>query len=65
VTTALGEARQKAADAAEAARKSGIVAAFLTAAALLVGAIGAYWAAQKGGDHRDKGTVFHDVFRRF
>jgi hypothetical protein len=65
VTTALDAARQQAADVAEAARKSGIVAAFLTAAALLVGAIGAFWAAQKGGDHRDKGTVFHDVFRRF
>ena len=52
-------------EAAETARRTGIIAAFLTAASLLVSAIGAYWAAQKGGNHRDKGTVMADVFRRF
>lgn len=57
--------RTEAEDAAETARITGVLAAFLTAAALLVSAIGAYWAAQKGGQHRDEGTVFADMFRRF
>ena len=34
------------------------VGAFLTAASLLVSGVGAYWAAMKGGNHRDKQTVF-------
>ncbi|HEV7277639.1 MAG TPA: hypothetical protein VGN80_15250 [Devosiaceae bacterium] len=57
--------RTEAEDAAETARITGVLAAFLTAAALLVSAIGAYWAAQKGGQHRDNGTVFAEMFRRF
>jgi hypothetical protein len=57
--------RTQAEDAAETARVTSVVAAFLTAAALLVSAIGAYWAAQKGGQHRDEGTVFAEMFRRF
>ena len=59
----LGEA--KAADAAETARKATVLAAFLTAAALLVAAVGAYWAAMKGGRHRDDNTVFSGIFGRF
>lgn len=58
-------AKQKAADAAETARKTGVLAAFLTAAALLVSAAGAYWAASLGGRHRDEQTVFADFFRRY
>jgi hypothetical protein len=58
-------ARQKAIEAARIARNTGIIGAFLLAASLLISAIGAYWAAQKGGNHRDKETVFADVFRRF
>jgi len=58
-------ARQKAIEAARIARNTGIIAAFLIAASLLISAIGAYWAAQKGGNHRDDETVFTDVFRRF
>ena len=65
VMTAIDQAKAEAAAAAETARKTGIVAAFLTAASLLVSAVGAYWAAQKGGNHRDSGTVFRTVFRRF
>ena len=42
-----------------------VLAAFLTAASLLVSAVGAYWAAMKGGRHRDDNTVFADVFGRF
>lgn len=57
--------RQSAEEAAETARKTGVLGAFLAAAALLVSAVGAFWAAQKGGQHRDEGTVFADVFRRF
>lgn len=58
-------ARQEAIEAARIARNTAIVGAFLLAASLLISAIGAYWAAQKGGSHRDKNTVFADVFRRF
>jgi hypothetical protein len=65
VMTAIDDAKTKAADAAEAARKTAVLAAFLTAASLLVSAAGAWWAASKGGRHRDEGTVFADVFRRF
>jgi len=45
--------------------ESAVLAAFLTAASLLVSAIGAYWAAMNGGRHRDEGTVFADVFGRY
>jgi hypothetical protein len=58
-------ARQQAIEAARIARNTAIIAAFLLAASSLVSAIGAYWAAQKGGNHRDNNTVFADVFRRF
>jgi len=65
VLKAVDDAKAKAADAAETARKTTVLAAFLTAAALLVSAVGAYWAAMKGGRHRDDNTVFADVFGRF
>lgn len=58
-------ARQEALEAARIARNTAILAAFLITASTLVSAIGAYWAAQKGGNHRDNNTVFADVFRRF
>lgn len=59
------QARQEAIEAARIARNTAIIGAFLLAASLLVSAIGAFWAAQKGGNHRDENTVFADVFRRF
>lgn len=65
VTANIEAARQQAIQAARVARNTGIVGAFLIAASLLVSAIGAYWAAQKGGNHRDENTIFADVFRRF
>lgn len=65
VVTAMDEAKAQATEAAETARKTGVLAAFLTAASFLVSAAGAFWAAQKGGQHRDQGTVFANVFRRF
>jgi hypothetical protein len=65
VATAIDTAKAQAAEVAETARKTGVLAAFLTAASLLVSGAGAFWAAQKGGQHRDQGTVFANVFRRF
>lgn len=65
VMTAMDTAAAEAAEAAEAARKTGVIAAFLAAASLLVSAAGAFWAAQKGGNHRDNNTAFPGVFRRF
>lgn len=62
---AIDAAKAKAAEAAETARKTTVLAAFLTAASLLISALGAYWAAMKGGNHRDKGVVFADVFGRY
>jgi len=65
VVTGIEGAKQDALEAARLARNAGIIAAFLLAATTLVSAIGAYWAAQKGGNHRDDNTVLTDVFRRF
>lgn len=65
VVTAIDEAKAKAAEVAESARKMTVLAAFLTAASLLVSAVGAYWAAQKGGNHRDKNMAFPGLFRRW
>lgn len=62
---AVDDAKAKAAEVAESARKTTVIAAFITAASLLVSAVGAYWAAMKGGRHRDDGTVFADVFGRY
>jgi len=58
-------ARQEAIKAARIARNTAIIGAFLLAASLLVSAIGAFWAAQKGGNHRDENTVFAGIFKRF
>lgn len=63
--TNIQMAREQAADAARIARNTTIIGAFLLAASLLISAIGAFWAAQKGGNHRDNNSVFPDVFRRF
>lgn len=57
--------RNEAAEAAETARRVGVVAAFLTAASLLVSGAGAYWAASVGGRHRDEHTAFPQVFRHY
>jgi hypothetical protein len=53
---AEAEARQ----AAETARKVAMIAAFVTAASFLVSAVGAYYGATLGGNHRDNKTVFAD-----
>lgn len=64
VLTAIETAKAQAAAAAETARKWTVLGAFLTAASLLVSGVGAYWAAMKGGNHRDKQTIFAG-FNRF
>jgi hypothetical protein len=46
----------KAKQAAEKARKLGILVAFLTATSLAISAAAAWWAASKGGKHRDEGV---------
>jgi hypothetical protein len=63
VLTAVDDAKAKAAEAAETARKWTVLGAFLTAASLLVSGVGAYWAAMKGGSHRDKQTVISGLGR--
>ncbi|KRE05830.1 hypothetical protein ASE63_05775 [Bosea sp. Root381] len=50
----LNQAKETAKQAAEKARKTGIIVAFMTAAVLLVGAAAAYLAAMLGGRHRDE-----------
>jgi hypothetical protein len=65
VSAQVEQARQDAIEAARIARNTAIIGAFLLAASLLVSAIGAFWAAQKGGNHRDENTVFAGMFKRF
>lgn len=50
-------------EAAERARHASIVAAFLTAAALAIGAAVSYYAATLGGNHRDNETVLEGWYR--
>jgi hypothetical protein len=50
--------------AADKARRFGIVLAFFTAVSLLLSAVSAWWAAVKGGEHRDQG-IDHSHLTRF
>ncbi|GAU86570.1 hypothetical protein [Bosea sp. BIWAKO-01] len=50
----LNQAKETAKQAAEKARKVGIISAFLTAAVLLVGAAAGWFGAVLGGGHRDE-----------
>lgn len=54
----LDEAKQQAADAAETARNTGILTAFLLAASALIAAAAAYIGAVHGGRDRDNGRVW-------
>ncbi|MDQ2632310.1 MAG: hypothetical protein M3Y78_01075 [Pseudomonadota bacterium] len=66
IDQAVAQAQQIEAEAraaAEEARRASIVAAFLMAAALMVGAAVAYYAATLGGSHRDKQTVVEGWYR--
>jgi len=58
------QAEATARDAADKARRLSVVAAFVTAASLLIGAVGAYFGAILGGNHRDKKVVI-DGWSRF
>lgn len=44
-------------ETADHARRIGVIAAFVAAASLLVGAVGAYYGAVMGGNHRDRQVV--------
>jgi hypothetical protein len=50
--------------AADKARRFGVVLAFFTAVSLLLSAVSAWWAAVKGGEHRDQG-IDHSHLTRF
>ena len=66
IDQAVAQARQieaEAREAADRARRASLVAAFLTAASLAIGAAVAYWAATMGGRHRDKQTVVEGWYR--
>ncbi|MFD2650630.1 hypothetical protein [Brucella rhizosphaerae] len=52
------EVKSKAADAAEKARITGILTAFLLAASALVAAVAAYIGAVHGGRHREEGRIW-------
>lgn len=54
----------RSAAATEQARRAGIIAAFLTAASLLVSAVASWYAATTGGEHREKGTMWRGLLRR-
>lgn len=55
---AAEEAKAKAVEAAEKARITGILTAFLLAASALVAAVAAYIGAVHGGRHRDEGRIW-------
>ena len=61
--TRVSSAITSAKDAADKARKIGIVAAFLTAASLMAGAAVAWAAARTGGEHRDARTIWRGLGR--
>lgn len=66
VDEAYAEARRLADEAravADKARKVGVLVAFVSAASLLAGAVGAWWAATRGGRHRDQRTDFSRYIR--
>lgn len=57
----LAEAREKAVQAAEAARVAGVISAFLIAATLMSAGAASYFAAVMGGDHRDRNITFRSL----
>ncbi|WP_332686659.1 hypothetical protein [Bosea sp. (in: a-proteobacteria)] len=60
----LNQAKETAKQAAERARKASVIAAFVAAAVLLVGAAAAWFAAQLGGTHRDEEMDLSAFFGR-
>jgi hypothetical protein len=67
VDAMITNAQQVAAEAkqqAERAKHFAVIAAFVAAASLAIGAAAAFWAAGMGGRHRDEGTVIPRWFDR-
>ena len=67
VAAMITNAQQVAAEAkqqAERAKHFAVIAAFVAAASLAIGAAAAFWAAGMGGRHRDEGTVIPRWFDR-
>lgn len=60
LVTGAQQAEQAARDAAEKARKAALIAAFAVAASFFISAVGAFFGATLGGNHRDKGTYSED-----
>lgn len=54
IYTQAQELEAEARAAADRARKVAVIAAFMTAASLLIGGVGAYFGAVLGGNHRDR-----------
>jgi len=63
LVTQANQIEAEAREAAEQARRVGMVAAFLAAASLLISGAAAYYAATLGGNHRDKQTVVEGWYR--
>jgi hypothetical protein len=60
----LDAATTEIAEAADQARIAGVMLAFFTAVTLLISAVAAWWAAVKGGEHRDQG-INHSAYVRW
>jgi hypothetical protein len=60
----ISEAFNAAREAADKARKGAILAGFITAASLLISFAAAWWAAIKGGHHRDQSIPAGFTFAR-
>ena len=59
VNETYAAAAQTAKEAADKARRAAVLAGFVTAASLLIGLAAAWWAAVKGGNHRDNAIPAH------
>jgi hypothetical protein len=57
-TTRVDEAVASIKASLDQARRGAVLAAFLAAVSLALGAAAAWWAAREGGKHRDEGTLF-------
>jgi hypothetical protein len=63
VTAQAAQFEQQAREAADQARRTAMIAAFLAAVSLLVSAAAAYFAGTLGGNHRDKQTMVEGWYR--
>jgi len=63
VTAQAAQLEQQAREAADRARRTAMIAAFLAAVSLLVSAAAAYFAGTLGGNHRDRQSVVEGWYR--